>query len=29
MVTHRLTGGTMVCVPQGCRSLGELPAEAK
>ena len=29
MVTNRLTGGATVCVPQGCRKLGELPAGAK
>ena len=29
MVTNRLTGGTTVCVPQGCRKLGELLPEAK
>jgi hypothetical protein len=29
MVSNRLTGGATVCVPQGCRKLGELPADAK
>ena len=29
MVTNRLTGGTTVCVPQGCRDLGELPADTR
>ena len=29
MVTNRLTGNATVCVPQGCRELGELPAEAR
>lgn len=29
MVTNRLTGAATVCVPLGCRKLGELPAEAK
>jgi len=29
MVTNRLTGAATVCVPQGCRELGILPADAK
>jgi hypothetical protein len=29
MVTNRLTGSTTVCVPQGCRYLGELPPQVK
>jgi hypothetical protein len=29
MVTNRLTGGTSVCVPQGCRGLGTLPQDAR
>jgi|SoiMethySBSTD1v2_1073268.scaffolds.fasta_scaffold1541771_2 hypothetical protein len=29
MVTNRLTGGTTVCVPQGCRGLGELKTDTK
>lgn len=29
MITNRLTGGATVCVPQGCRKLGELSAESK
>jgi hypothetical protein len=28
-VTNRLTGAATVCVPTGCRSLGELPAESR
>ena len=29
MVTNRLTGNATVCVPQGCRELGDLPADAR
>jgi hypothetical protein len=29
MITNRLTGGATVCVPQGCRELGELPADVR
>jgi len=29
MVTNRLTGAIRVCVPQGCKDVGELPATSQ